>query len=330
MARRTKVAMQDPALPAQYRSPDGWPPPMRAQWGDDEGETHSEQHREAHIAQFRKARRVLDEFAPDIVVLFGDDQYENFRDDIIPPVCVLAHEGFEFKPWRRYKENVWGEPEDKVFTVKGHREAGKTITRGLLEAGFEVSYAYKPLHDPLAHAFMMSLLFLDWDRRGWPYPLVPFAINCYGSKVVLQRGSGATGFSQATMPNGESDPPSPPPWRCFDLGAALVRSLKEKPWRVALVASSSWSHASLTAKNYFLFPDVEADKRYYEALRAGDYQVWRNTTTAEIEERGHQELLNWFCLAGAMAELGRKPKECVFLESWLCNSDRVFAIYPPE
>ena len=52
-------------------------------------------------------------------------------------------------------------------------------------------------------------------------------------------------------------------------------------------------------------------------------------TTEEIEDRGHQELLNWFCLAGAMAELDRKPDYAVFLESWITNSDKVFAAFRP-
>ena len=77
-----------------------------------------------------------------------------------------------------------------------------------------------------------------------------------------------------------------------------------------------------------MFPDVEADKRYYNALKNGDFATWRNTTLAEVEDRGHHEVLNWFCLVGAMHELGRdKPDESVFLESWITNSDKVFAVF---
>ena len=78
-----------------------------------------------------------------------------------------------------------------------------------------------------------------------------------------------------------------------------------------------------------MYPDVESDRRYFEALRAGDWETWRNTTLEQAEDRGHHELLNWFCLAGAMAELKRKPDEAVFLESWVSNSDKVFAVFRP-
>ena len=98
---------------------------------------------------------------------------------------------------------------------------------------------------------------------------------------------------------------------------------------MAVIASSSWSHSFLVEKNSLMFPDVESDKRYYAALREGDWATWRNTTIEEAEDRGHHELLNWFCLAGAMAELRRKPDESVFLESWISNSDKVFAVFRP-
>jgi len=39
-------------------------------------------------------------------------------------------------------------------------------------------------------------------------------------------------------------------------------------------------------------------------------------------------MLNWFCLAGAMAELDRTPVWSEFIESYVFNSDKCFAIYP--
>ena len=55
------------------------------------------------------------------------------------------------------------------------------------------------------------------------------------------------------------------------------------------------------------------------------------TSIEEAEDRGHHEVLNWFCLAGAMHELGhQKPDESVFLESWISNSDKVFAVFRPN
>src|SRR5262249_6016801 len=219
-----------------------------------------------------------------------DDQYENFKEDIIPPFCVLAYEALSPKPWEEHPApNSWDEPREKTFEYQGHPAGAKFLASGMLEAGFDLSYAYRPLHHALGHAFLNTLLYLDYDRRGFPYPVVPFQINCYGRRVISQQ-AGVRGLSQLPR-EADLDPPSPAPWRCFDLGAAVVRVAAPSPWKVALIASSSWSHAFLTPKHYLLYPDVAADRALYEALRTGDYMTWRDTPLSAIEESGQQEML---------------------------------------
>jgi hypothetical protein len=103
---------------------------------------------------------------------------------------------------------------------------------------------------------------------------------------------------------------------------------KNNPYRVALIASSSWSHAFLHDKAWRLYPDVESDRALYEALQSGRYSHWRETPLSAVEDSGQQEMLNWFCLAGAMSELNRKPSWSVFIESYLFNSNKCFATFP--
>jgi len=335
MSRRIQQCLDDPALAERYRSVDDWHPTMREQWGSDQGQAHSDRHRQDLITQFRKIRAELDAFNPDFVLIWGDDQYENFREDCVPAFSVLAYDSVEIQPWKgnRRGPNAWDEPEDKTFTVKGHREGGKYLARSLLKEGVDVAYSYKPLHRPLGHAFANSVLYLDYDRKGFPYPVVPFAVNAYGRWLVSAHGAPMLPSAAAQLPADENDldPQGPQPWRCFQVGSAIARALRASPWRVAVIASSSWSHSFLVRKHSLMFPDVDADKRYYEALRNGDWDLWRNTTIEEAEDRGHHELLNWFCLTGAMHELGHgKPDESVFLESWITNSDKVFAVFRPN
>jgi len=328
MGRILTRALQDPSLPEPYRRPEGWPAPMQQEYGTDEGKSAAARHRDALVTQFRKARRLLDDFAPDVVVIWGDDQYENFKEDIIPPFCLMAYDAFEAKPWEAYRgTNVWDEPKDQTFAYQGHPAAAKFLTNELLGTGFDLAYAYRPLHHQLGHAFLNTLLFLDYDRQGFPYPVVPFQVNCYGRRVIAQRG-GAVGWGHLPTED-DLDPPSPPPWRCFDLGGATAQALARSPWKVALIASSSWSHAFLTPKHHLLYPDVEADRALYEALRAGDYQCWRQTPLTAIEESGQQEMLNWMCLAGAMATLGRKPTETELIQTYIFNSSKCFAYFMP-
>ena len=120
----------------------------------------------------------------------------------------------------------------------------------------------------MAHAFANTFLYLDWDRQGFPYPVVPFAINCYGRNLIHAKG----GFGHLygpPRPEGESgDPPSPHPWRCMDVGAAVAEVLAHSPYRVALIASSSWSHCFLSPKNGYLWPDHDGDRILFDARRA--------------------------------------------------------------
>lgn len=105
-----------------------------------------------------------------------------------------------------------------------------------------------------------ALLFLDYDRQGFPYPLVPFHVKCYGSSIIRTRGG------IAHLRSGQDaghDPPGPSAARCFEVGAATVRAFAESPWRVALIASSSWAHAFLTEKNGWIHCDIDnSSKRF--------------------------------------------------------------------
>jgi Catalytic LigB subunit of aromatic ring-opening dioxygenase len=329
MAGILRTVLRDPGLPERYRDSATWPEPMRREYGEDGGTASAAVHRQSLVSHFRDARKILDEFRPDVVVIWGDDQHENFTEDIIPPFCILAYDRIEARHRQRdAAANIWGEGPDTVFRIAGHREAGKYLARQLLEAGVDMAYAYQPLHHTgLAHAFLNTILYLDYDRVGFPYPVLAFQVNCYGRRVISQRGG--RGSLSRPLAEADLDPPSPTPKRCMEVGAATVRAMRDSPWRTALIASSSWSHAFLTDKNHQLYPDIESDRRLYEALRIGDYATWRATPLAAIEASGQQEMLNWYMLAGAMEELGRTPDACEFIETWSFNSNKCFAVFRP-
>ncbi len=336
LSRRINMLLADPHLPERLRSPENWPEAMRRQWAEDEGEAHSTVHRQAMIDEFRRAREELDAFRPDFVVLWGDDQYENYQEDCVPAFSVLAYDQVAVQPWNPHGrgmrgENSWDEPAEKSFTIQGHRAAGKFLATSLLNEGFDIAYGYKPAHaHPMGHAFVNSVLYMDWDRKGFEYPIVPITVNSYGRNLIRHQGTPQTpSASVALALEADEDPPGPQPWRCFQLGAAVARAAVRSPWKVALVASSSWSHSFLVEKHGYMYPDVESDKRLYDAFVEGDWDAWRNVTLEDAEDRGHHELLNWFCLAGAMDQLGRKPDYSVFQESWITNSDKVFAAFRP-
>ena len=93
------------------------------------------------------------------------------------------------------------------------------------------------------------------------------------------------------------------------------------------MASSSWSHAFLTEKNHWTYPDLEADRVLLSHLQSGDMFKWKDVKLADIEESGQQEVLNWFCLVGAMSELGRKADILEWAETWAFNAPKCMAVF---
>jgi len=326
MAKILEFYLCDPSIPDDAKDPASWPEVMRREWGTDRGTAAAAVHRTALVEGFREIRRRIDEFAPDVIVVWGDDQYENFREDVIPAFCVQSYGDLDVRPFEdRTTPNVWREPATTPVRVHGKPEVGRYLADALLAADFDVAYSYERLHDTsLAHAFLNAQLFLDYDRAGFDVPIVPFQINCYGRKVIAARGR----FGRFADDPVQLDPRSPSPRRCFDLGAATAAALAESPWRVALLASSSWSHAFLVDKHWRLYPDVEADRRLFDALAANELDAWRSHSLDALEAAGQQEMLNWFALAGALAELGVAPDYCSFVETYVFNSNKVFLAAP--
>jgi len=114
----------------------------------------------------------------------------------------------------------------------------------------------------------------------------------------------------------------------MEVGAAIAKVAQESPWRVALVASSSWSHAFLSPKNGYMWADMEGDRLLFEALQRGDYDVWRNRSLEDMEFSGQHEMLNWMCLVGAMDALGRKPVIHDYHQTYVFTSEKCFASFP--
>lgn len=336
MSARIKHRLAEGSLPETLQDPADWPVQMREEWSDDEGRAFATRHRDQYFAGLDKVRRALDEFAPDAVVIFGDDQYECFREDLIPAYCMFLCDTFTTKPYFRARglgggsTNIWNDPLDTVIETKGAPDIARTLLNGLLDSGFDPAYSYQlPNQDVLGHAFANTLLFLDHRRKGWPYPVLPFAINSYGSALIRAKG-GLVEAENSQSVGHERDPQAPTPKRCFELGQAVARILAPSPWRIALVASASFSHAFLTEKHYGFYPDLESDQARFAELEAGNYTAWRDLPLSVLEDAGQHELLNWCPMVGAMEELGQKPSYCELMVSFVMNSNKCVTVIPPS
>ena len=320
-----------PNVPAPYKDPRNWPAELVAELGNDGGLAAARRYGERMANGFRAVRKALDDFSPDIVLVWGDDQYENFRRTSSRRSACWATTNSRSDRGRPQTaaSRTGGTSPATGCSIARLRDAAKYLATGLIEHGVDIAYAYQPLHHPFAHAFTNTFLYLDWDRQGFPYPVIPFAINCYGSNLLHAKGGTSALFMPPRDPSETPDPPSPQPWRCMDVGAAIAEIFAESPWRVALIASSSWSHCFLSPTNGYLWPDHKADRQLFDALAAADYKIWRQRSLRDMEAAGQHEMLNWMALVGAMEKLGRRPVVHDYVETHIFASEKCFVSFPP-
>ena len=225
-----RVNLRSDKTPDYWKDQANWPQDMKDEWGDDEGVASARHHRDEAVRGFRAARQAIDEFNPDFVLVFGDDQYENFHEDVILPFCVYACEEMPLNKPRsedRYRSNRGGvnvgtplERPPLQDMARGSQKIGTWLANELVGDGFDVACSWKLRHTPsLGHAFARTVDYLDWDRNGWPYTLVPFHVNSYGRDLRVPLPDGSTGLGRVI--EREVHPPDcAPPWRCYDLGRA--------------------------------------------------------------------------------------------------------------
>jgi hypothetical protein len=331
--------LSSPRVPDALKEPACWPAPMQAQHSAEQQEALA--HQERLVANFRELRCAIDSFGPDAVVVFGDDQYENFREDCVPPFCVYLFDEMLSQPFVDNPfvpgDNAWGEPGDKSFRHRGDRALAKHLATALLERDFPIAYAYRNSHyaerhgpNSLTHAFLNAFVYLDWDRRGFDVPIVPIQVNSYGKDIIATRGGVAHLFPPKPEHAlaGEVGPPAPSAATCFRLGGLVRAILEGLPGRYVVVGSSSWSHAFLTAKHHWLYPDIDADRLRVEDLAESRHGQWAALANGDIDASGQHEFRNWICLAGAMAD--RPARVLDFVDTYIFNSNKCFALFPPS
>ena len=325
LRRVRKSHLVEPSM----REPASWPEAMQAEWADEIALAYA--HRDRLKQAFAEVRRAIDEFRPDAVIVFGDDQYENFKEDIIPPFNVFCMDTFHARPFLR-PDNIWNAAPEASFAWPGAGRIARELTDALISRDFPVPYAYRNRHNErgLAHAFANAIVYLDWAQSGWTYPLIPISVNCYGRGVIWPRGAMSQRFDERA--DTEKDPyldfpgPSgPTPRSCFTLGETLRDALEARPERFVVMASSGWSHAFLTGKHAWLYPDREFDRARATELEAGEQHVWANLTNDAIYDAGCQEFKNWICLSGVLPD--RRPQIVDYLETWIFNSQKCFALF---
>ena len=224
----------------------------------------------------------LQEANPDVVVVFGDDQHEQFYDDNMPTFAiyhgkslpVVKHTGRNLSGWKLAEEKGWAETAPEYETGSGLAEH---LVRALIDEEFDIARCNKLRPEiGVGHAF--SFLY----RRvlpGGKLPMVPVMVNTY------------------------YPPNQPTPKRCYAFGQAVRRAIDswDSNQRVAVMASGGLSHVVI---------DEEIDQMVIDGLRKKDAEtLWR--LPRERLWGGTSEILNWVALAGVVESMELKYLEYV-------------------
>ena len=226
----------------------------------------------------------LKRIAPDVIVILGDDQQEQFHDDNMPMLCIYHGESLPVAQRRRRQANgSAGQPRSDVENMSpqrrwlsaqqlvdmapeypGERDLANHLLRFLVREEFDVARSNKLKADVgLGHAFTyLYQLGLECD-----IPVVPFMVNTY------------------------HPPNQPTPKRCYALGRALRWAIEawDPSKRVAILASGGLSHQVI---------DEEVDEMTVEGLKEKNPEILFRLP----EERlvvGTSEIRNWVIAAGA-------------------------------
>lgn len=210
----------------------------------------------------------------DAIVIFGDDQHEQFRDDNMPAVAIYHGETCNIKRKERQNPLSWlaveaANWENKYAEYPAKVDLAKHLIVSLTEQEFEVTRCSQLREEVgIGHAF--SFLY----RRMWPecdVPIVPIMVNTY------------------------YPPNQPTPKRCYALGQAVRRGIEE--WgngeRVAVMASGGLSHVII---------DEELDRFVLDGLLEQDKDKLAAIPRDKMKG-GTSETLNWVAVAGATEHL---------------------------
>ncbi|HLG70349.1 MAG TPA: hypothetical protein VK009_08000 [Chloroflexota bacterium] len=214
-------------------------------------------------AAIQRLRGMLAELNADTVVMVGDDQRENFKEDGMPPFTIyMADEVEASTSMRVLKESF----QDKRVCYRVDAALALSLVEQLMDEGFDPAYSCRTRFEGgLGHAFARPLRFLMPEARP---AIVPVMVNTYY-------------------------PPAPSPKRCVAFGQALAEAIGRFPSerRVAVVASGGLSHTKIRE---------ELDAGFIEAMRTGDLDYMAAMSPADLVE-GTSEIRNWITVAAAAA-----------------------------
>ena len=238
-------------------------------------------------AAIERVADILGDVAPDVVVIFGNDQDEIFLDDIKPAFTIMGAPRFENMP--RSPEQVerlppgialsdsGHLPDDEIVELPGHPGLAEHIAGRCTKAGFDVAYSRRQVRADAARA----------QTAGMPH-----AYGFVYKQLMRDR----------TIPNVPVDtntlypPNQPTASRCLAFGQAVGDAIRawDEPLRVAVIASGGLSHFVV---------DEAFDREIMSAMAANDFERLVEYPESYFQS-GSSEIKSWIAAGGAMRDSG--------------------------
>jgi hypothetical protein len=224
----------------------------------------------------RRLRATLSGAALDVIIVFGDDQNESYREDCRPTFAVycgdtirnatVQHQTYNDLPdWYIRNRSAFFEPaEPRDYPV--HGALALHLCEALSEADFDIAVS-KSLRGGEGEGHAMAYVHRHVMDTKAPIPIVPVFLNTY------------------------FPPNQPSPRRCYRLGEVVRQGVETFAGeaRVGVLASGGLSH--------FLV-DEEFDRAILKALAEKDGAFLQALPRNKLQA-GSSEILNWVALAGA-------------------------------
>ena len=245
---RVSIVIASSHSPFLYMPPEQWDHvralrPVRGDVPRDSLEVNRAKHARCMKA-FATLRQKIEAANPDLLLIFGDDQLEQFNFSNFPSLGMFL--GEEFEGWNWSGSHIRDRSAEcatrRKVKGKGHPGFGKELMTKLVAKGFDLAFSLR-LPDQergLGHAFMHPAYYLT---PNYDIPILPFFVNCY----------------YAPQPTGK---------RCFELGRAVRESIDESSvnLNVAIVGSGGLWHTPGLPGAYI---DEEFDQAILEFVRCG-------------------------------------------------------------
>lgn len=258
-------------------------------------------------AAFAAARTFIDDFDPELVVIFGPDHYNGLLYDLMPPFCV------------GYAATGVGDYGTDSGALDVDVESAGLIAEAVLAADVDTAVSYRLRVD---HGFMQPLELLLGDVRQ--RPVVPIFVNCVAQPLApmrrVRRLGEAVGKALLTVDRrvlvvgsgGLSHDP-PVPALASAEGDALRRLLGElemtsvqRAVRESRVLSAAQAFTAGESGMSDLNPVWDGE--FLDLLQRGDLDdvaAWSNQAVADVAGGSAHEVRTWVAAYSALAATGQ-------------------------